>query len=120
MATKADDKEKAAPKKATKAKKTTEKKVEVKVAVSLRDNKKGLMKKHGKHEKDTGSAEVQAAILTYRINSLTGHLKTHPKDKHSRLGLLKLVGKRRKHLQYLKGKNKEEYEDVVKKLKLRK
>jgi len=84
------------------------------------DAKKKLMKKHGKHEKDTGSAQVQAAILTTRINHLTKHLKTHPKDTHSRRGLLKLVGARRRHLQYLKGRNKEGYEEILGKLKLRK
>lgn len=85
-----------------------------------RDQKKKLISKHGKHAKDTGSAQVQAAILTSRINELTKHLKTHPKDKHSRRGLLKLVGQRRRHLQYLKTKNRESYEELVGKLKLRK
>lgn len=85
-----------------------------------RDDKKKVIKTHQKHDKDTGSAEVQAAILTERINSLTEHLKTHNKDVHSRRGLLKLVGQRRKHLQYLKRKNKDEYESLVKKLKIRK
>lgn len=78
------------------------------------------MKKFAKHEKDTGSAEVQAAILTERINHLTEHLKGHQKDVHSRQGLLKLVGKRRRHLQYLKTKNKDEYEKLVDQLQLRK
>lgn len=85
-----------------------------------RDDKKKLMKKFAKHEKDTGSAEVQAAILTERINHLTEHLKGHQKDVHSRQGLLKLVGKRRRHLQYLKTKNKDEYEKLVDQLQLRK
>ncbi len=85
-----------------------------------RDDKKKVIKKHQKHDKDTGSAEVQAAILTNRINSLTEHLKTHKKDVHSRRGLLKLVGQRRKHLHYLKQKNKDIYEELVKKLKIRK
>lgn len=85
-----------------------------------RDDKKKLMKKFAKHEKDTGSAEVQAAILTERINHLTEHLKAHQKDVHSRQGLLKLVGKRRRHLQYLKSKNKDEYGKLVDQLQLRK
>ena len=85
-----------------------------------RDQKKTVITKHQKHGKDTGSAEVQAAILTARINRLTEHLKTHGKDKHSRTGLLKLVGKRRKHLMYLKSKNPEGYDQLVAELKLRK
>lgn len=84
------------------------------------DEKKKVIKKHAKHEKDTGSAQVQAAILTSRINHLTEHLKSHKNDLHSRQGLLKLVGKRRRHLQYLKSKNKEDYEKLVDQLKIRK
>lgn len=85
-----------------------------------RDAKKKVMKKFGKHDKDTGSPYVQVAILTNRINDLTGHLKTHKKDNHSRLGLLKLVGKRRSHLQYIKMKDREGYEKLVTDLKIRK
>lgn len=85
-----------------------------------RDKKKTLIKKYGVHEKDTGSSKVQVAVLTERINELSGHLESHPKDDHSRRGLLGLVGKRRKHLNYLKMHRKEDYEDVIKKLKLRK
>jgi small subunit ribosomal protein S15 len=85
-----------------------------------RDTKKGLMEKFGVHKKDTGSSKVQVAVLTERINELSSHLETHPKDDHSRRGLLGLVGKRRKHLMYLKMHKKEEYEEVLKKLKLRK
>lgn len=85
-----------------------------------RDAKKKLIKKFAKHDGDTGSAQVQVAILTERINQLTDHLKSHKKDNHSRRGLLKLVGKRRSHLQYLKAKNKEAYEMLIDKLKLRK
>lgn len=84
------------------------------------DEKKKVIKKHAKHEKDTGSAQVQAAILTVRINHLTEHLKTHKNDLHSRQGLLKLVGKRRRHLQYLKSKNKADYEKLVDQLSIRK
>lgn len=85
-----------------------------------RDKKKDIMKKFGVHEKDTGSSKVQVAILTERINELSSHLESHPKDAHSRRGLLGLVGSRRKHLQYLKMHKKEDYEETLKKLKLRK
>ncbi|MCX6734552.1 MAG: 30S ribosomal protein S15 [Candidatus Peregrinibacteria bacterium] len=85
-----------------------------------RDKKKKLMTKHGIHEKDTGSSQVQVAILTERINELSGHLELHPKDDHSRRGLLGMVGKRRKHLNYLRLHDKVEYEKLLKDLKLRK
>ncbi|MDX9971095.1 MAG: 30S ribosomal protein S15 [Candidatus Gracilibacteria bacterium] len=85
-----------------------------------REQKKEVMQKYGTHAKDTGSAQVQVAILTDRINLLTGHLESHPKDVHSRKGLLKLVGKRRKNLNYLKYHKKDEYDKIVDDLKLRK
>jgi len=85
-----------------------------------RDKKKKVMKKHGVHDKDTGSSKVQVAILTQRINELSKHLEDHPKDDHSRRGLLGLVGKRRKHLNYLRLHKKDEYEKTLKELKLRK
>jgi small subunit ribosomal protein S15 len=72
------------------------------------------------HEKDTGSPEVQIAILSERISYLTDHFKTHAKDHHSRRGLLKLVGQRRKMLDYLKTINKERYEKVIARLGIRK
>jgi small subunit ribosomal protein S15 len=72
------------------------------------------------HEKDTGSPEVQIAILSERITYLTEHFKTHAKDHHSRRGLLKLVGQRRKLLDYLKTSNKERYEKVIARLGIRK
>ncbi len=72
------------------------------------------------HEKDTGSPEVQIAILSERITYLTDHFKTHAKDHHSRRGLLKLVGQRRKLLDYLKSTNKERYEKVIARLGIRK
>jgi len=72
------------------------------------------------HEKDTGSPEVQIAILSERIGYLTDHFKTHAKDHHSRRGLLKLVGQRRKLLDYLKTTNKERYEKVIARLGIRK
>ena len=85
-----------------------------------REKKKKVMEKFGIHEKDTGSSKVQVAILTERITELTEHLEKHPKDDHSRRGLLGLVGKRRKHLNYLKMHQAEAYEEIVKKMKLRK
>jgi small subunit ribosomal protein S15 len=72
------------------------------------------------HESDTGSPEVQVAILTSRITELTEHFKTHAKDHHSRRGLLKLVGRRRRLLDYLKGKDLERYRKTIERLGLRK
>lgn len=85
-----------------------------------RDKKKKVISDHGKHAKDTGSHEVQVAILSERIEELSGHLEAHPKDNSSRRGLLMMVGKRRKLLNYLKNKNQDLYESVLNKLKLRK
>ncbi|MBT4917276.1 30S ribosomal protein S15 [Candidatus Peregrinibacteria bacterium] len=85
-----------------------------------RDKKKKLMGKYGSHDGDTGSSQVQVAVLTQRINELSKHLETHPKDDHSRRGLLGLVGKRRKHLNYLRLHKKDDYEQLLKELKLRK
>jgi small subunit ribosomal protein S15 len=75
---------------------------------------------HKTHGTDTGSPEVQIAILSERINHLTDHFKTHGKDHHSRRGLLKLVGQRRRLLNYLKDKNVERYRILIKKLGIRK
>ncbi|MCK9224485.1 MAG: 30S ribosomal protein S15 [Candidatus Muirbacterium halophilum] len=72
------------------------------------------------HEKDTGSAEVQVAILTKRIENLRPHFATHKKDNHSKKGLIRLVNNRKKHLRYLKTKNYEKYLEIVSKLGLRK
>lgn len=72
------------------------------------------------NEKDTGSIEVQVAILTARIKHLTEHLKAHPKDFHSRRGLMKMVGRRRKFLKYLRKANPESYRKLIEKLSLRK
>ena len=72
------------------------------------------------HETDTGSTEVQIALLTARINHLTDHLKTHPKDHHSRRGLLKMVGQRRGLLNYLTKKDINKYREVIAKLGIRK
>lgn len=80
--------------------------------------KQGAIKDHAKHDTDTGSAEVQIALLTKQIKALAGHLKKHPKDNHSRRGLLMMVGKRRKFMQYLKRKNETSYAKLAKKLEL--
>jgi len=85
-----------------------------------RDQKKKVIGDHGHHPKDTGSHHVQVAVLTERINELSQHLETHPKDNSSRRGLLMMVGKRRKLLNYLKGKGVELYEELLNKLSLRK
>jgi len=79
-----------------------------------------IISKFATHEGDTGSPEVQIALLTWRINHLTDHLKTHPKDHHSRRGLLQMVGSRRSQLNYLKEIDIERYRELVAKLDLRK
>ena len=84
------------------------------------DKKQELIKDHGRGSEDTGSPEVQVAILTERINNLTGHFKTHAKDNHSRRGLLMLVNKRRSLLDYLKRKDVQRYADLIGELGLRK
>jgi len=78
-----------------------------------------LIKQFGLHPTDTGSAEVQVAILTNRINGLIKHFKLHKKDHHSRRGLLQMVGRRKRLLAYLERENPERYSNLVKKLKLR-
>ena len=82
--------------------------------------KKTVIEAHAKHEGDTGSPEVQVALLTARIEGLTGHFKEHKKDHHSRRGLLKMVSRRRKLLDYLKGKDVAAYRKLIDSLKLRK
>ncbi|NMM65699.1 30S ribosomal protein S15 [Clostridium sp. P21] len=82
--------------------------------------KEELMKKYARHEGDTGSPEVQIALLTERINHLNDHLKTHKKDHHSRRGLLMMVGKRRGLLNYLMNQDIERYRTIIGKLNLRK
>ena len=79
-----------------------------------------MIAEFGKDSKDTGSANVQVAILTERISHLTEHLKFHFKDVHSRAGLLKLVGKRRRLLNYIKNRNLDEYRELIEKLGIRK
>ena len=78
-----------------------------------------LMKEYGKNENDSGSAEVQVAILTERIRNLTEHLKVHKKDNHSRRGLMMLIGKRRGLLKYIKNRDIMEYRALIKKLGIR-
>jgi small subunit ribosomal protein S15 len=85
-----------------------------------KDKKQDVMKKFRLHEGDTGSADVQIALLTARISELSEHLNNHKKDHHSRRGLLRLVGKRRKLLDYLQGVNEPRYKVLIKKLELRK
>ncbi len=80
--------------------------------------KQNIIKEFQIHEKDTGSAEVQVGLLTKRIEALTNHLKKHPKDHHSRRGLLLMVGKRRRFLNYLKSNNPKKYKEITKKLGL--
>ena len=86
----------------------------------LKEKKTQVIEANRTHETDTGSPEVQIAILTARINELTEHLKVHKKDEHSRRGLLKMVGKRRQLLVYLQNNDIERYRAIVAKLGLRK
>ena len=85
----------------------------------LKEEKQTVIQDNARHEGDTGSPEVQIAILTKRINDLTEHLKVHKKDHHSRRGLLKMVGKRRGLLDYLMKKDIERYRQVISALNLR-
>ncbi len=84
-----------------------------------KEAKQEIFGKHSRHEGDTGSAQVQIALLTRRINDLTEHLRTHPKDHYSRRGLLKLVGRRRRFLNYLQKHDLEGYRALIKELGLR-
>lgn len=86
----------------------------------LKEQKTAVIEQNRIHETDTGSPEVQVAILTERINQLTGHLKIHKKDKHSQRGLIKMVGQRRNMLNYLQKKDIERYRALIAKLGLRK
>jgi small subunit ribosomal protein S15 len=89
------------------------------VALS-KDRKSGIIGNYKTHESDTGSPEVQVALLSERITYLTEHFKSHAKDHHSRRGLLKLVGQRRRLLDYLKSKDSERYSELIKRLGIRK
>ena len=86
----------------------------------LKEEKTAIIKEFALHEGDTGSAEVQIAVLTKRINDLTEHLRTHKKDHHSRRGLLKMVGQRRNMLNYLMRTDIERYRAIIAKLGIRK
>ncbi len=86
----------------------------------LPEEKTSIMQEYATHEGDTGSPEVQVAVLTKRINDLTEHLKAHPKDHHSRRGLLKMVGRRRNLLNYLSKKDINRYRAIIEKLGIRK
>lgn len=88
--------------------------------VLVKDKKKKIIENYKVHTKDTGSAEVQIALLSERISMLSEHFKLHKKDHHSRRGLLALVGRRRRLLSYLKKKDVKKYEEILSKLNLRK
>lgn len=92
---------------------------ELSVALS-KSEKDAIIQEYSLHLNDTGSPEVQIALLTTRIHQLIEHLKSHKGDKHSRYGLLKLVGQRRRHLAYLNRKDQQRYQQIVKRLELRK
>lgn len=85
-----------------------------------KEKKAEIVSEYAKKENDTGSTEVQIALLTERINNLTQHLKVHKKDEHSRVGLFKMVGKRRSLLKYLESKDIEGYRALIEKLNIRK
>ena len=85
-----------------------------------RERKRAIVREFRTHERDTGSPEVQVAILTRRIEELTRHFEEHKKDHHSRRGLLKLVGARRRHLNYLKSREVVRYRELIERLGLRK
>lgn len=84
------------------------------------EDKQGIITQYGKHANDSGSPEVQIALLSARITYLTEHFQSHKKDHHSRRGLLKLVGQRRRLLDYLKGKDVDGYRELIQKLGIRK
>ena len=86
----------------------------------LKEEKNALIKEYAKHEGDTGSPEVQIALLTKRINDLTEHLKSHKKDHHSRRGLYKMIGQRRNLLNYLMKSDIERYRSIISRLGIRK
>jgi small subunit ribosomal protein S15 len=85
-----------------------------------KDTKENIIQEYHVHQGDTGSPEVQVALLTTRINALIEHLKTHKHDSHSRRGLLKMVGQRRRHLAYLSQKDATRYRELIERLGLRK
>jgi small subunit ribosomal protein S15 len=93
--------------------------IKIKDMVITVETKQSILKSFQKHESDTGSSEVQIALLTQRITDLTAHLKLHTKDAHSRRGLIALANRRRKLLEYLKSNDFEKYQDVINRLGLR-
>jgi small subunit ribosomal protein S15 len=90
------------------------------IVALTKDRKETVIGSYRTHDKDTGSPEVQVALLSERINYLTEHFKSHAKDHHSRRGLLKLVGQRRRLLDYLKSKDTDRYAELIKRLGIRK
>lgn len=84
------------------------------------EEKRAVVAKYAKHDKDSGSARVQVALITERLNELQGHFTSHPKDQHSRRGLMKLVGQRRRLLDYIKRENIQEYRELIDQLGIRK
>src|SRR5688572_25451608 len=94
--------------------------VEVTAVALNKDRKTDIIGTYKTHDSDTGSPEVQVALLSERINYLTEHFKIHAKDHHSRRGLLKLVGQRRRLLDYLKSKDSERYAEIIRRLGIRK
>ncbi len=84
------------------------------------EKKAEIVKEFGKNEQDTGSSEVQVALLTFRIKDLQSHFDTHKKDHHSRRGLITMVNSRRKHLDYIKKRDLDKYRNLIQKLGLRK
>lgn len=84
-----------------------------------RGEKETIIEEYGRGPNDTGSPEVQIALLTTRISQLTEHLKEHKHDEHSRRGLIKMVGQRRRHLSYLSRRNPDRYKEIIKRLGLR-
>jgi small subunit ribosomal protein S15 len=85
----------------------------------MKDDKQAIIKNFATHDSDTGSPQVQIALLTKRIDDLTEHLKVHKHDEHSRRGLLQMVGQRRRLLKYLKRKDADAYQDILQRLSLR-
>jgi len=93
--------------------------VEEEIVPLSKQEKEAIIHEYARVSNDTGSPEVQIALLTTRINQLTEHLKTHRHDEHSRRGLIKMVGQRRRHLTYLSSKSPERYQEIIQRLGLR-
>lgn len=106
--------------KVKKEKKETKKKVEVEKTVNLVEDKNKIIEKFAQRKGDTGSPEVQIALLSYKITKLTEHLDVNKKDNHSRRGLLKVIAKRRRILNYLQGLDEKRYKKLIKEIGLKK